>query len=148
MKFNEFINEEINYTKYDGGICKLEDRWFFYNPEDDIIYGSEEKPVDDNMMFAFNPSACSIIIDGEEKNYDVNNPICLITYDLDEQEVEVYTENTLEYLKSLGFDGDDITNQHSRNKLIDLFESDDDMRYILLYGDQMIASTFDVIEEN
>jgi hypothetical protein len=55
----------------------------------------------------------------------------------------------LEFLKSnLGFTGTDITSQSSRFKLQDIFEQSDDYRYILIFGDQMIASTFDVIEEN
>lgn len=147
-RFSEFINEEINYTMYDNSICRLEDRWFFYDADDDIIYGSDEQPINDESIFSFNPKECKIVFDGKEKEYDINNPICLITYDLDKQEVVVYTENTLEYLQTLGFSGDDITTPNNRNKILDIFENNEDMRYILLLGDQLIASTFDVIEEN
>ena len=149
LKFEDFLNEELNVTRYDNGVCRLSDRWFYYNPEDDIIYGSNEKPVGDDVMFAFNPSSCSILLNGEEKQYDINNPICLIQYIMEDGKVTFYTDGALEFLKSnLGFTGTDITSQTSRFKLQDRFEQNDDYRYILIFGDQMIASTFDVIEEN
>ena len=149
LKFEDFLNEELNVTRYDNGVCRLSDRWFYYNPEDDIIYGSNEKPVGDDVMFAFNPSSCTILLNGEEKQYDINNPICLIQYIMEDGKVTFYTDGALEFLKSnLGFTGTDITSQTSRFKLQDRFEQNDDYRYILIFGDQMIASTFDVIEEN
>ena len=148
LKFDDFLNEELNITRYDNGVCRLSDRWFYYNPDDDIIYGCDEKPVGDDVLFAFNPSSCSILLNGEEKQYDVNNPICLIQYIMEDGKVTVYTDGALEILKDLGFTGTDITSQTSKFKLQDIFESGDDYRYILVYGDQLIASTFDVIEEN
>ena len=149
LKFDDFVNEELNITTYDNGVCRLSDRWFYYNPEDDIIYGCDNKPVSDEMLFAFNPSSCTIILGGEEKQYDINNPICLIRYIMEDGKVTVYTDGALEFLKSnFGFTGSDITSQQSRFKLQDAFEKGDDYRYILIFGDQLIASTFDVIEEN
>ena len=148
LKFDDFLNEELNVTRYDNGVCRLSDRWFYYNQEDDIIYGCDEKPVGDDVMFAFNPTSCTILLNGEEKQYDVNNPICLIQYIMEDGKVTFYTDGALEFLKGLGFTGTEITSQTSRFKLQDIFEESDDYRYILLYGDQMIASTFDVIEEN
>ena len=148
LKFDDFLNEELNITRYDNGVCRLIDRWFYYNPDDDIIYGCDEKPVGDDVLFAFNPSSCTILLNGEEKQYDVNNPICLIQYIMEDGKVTVYTDGALEILKDLGFTGTDITSQTSKFKLQDIFESGDDYRYILVYGDQLIASTFDVIEEN
>ena len=148
LKFDDFLNEELNVTRYDNGVCRLSDRWFYYNPDDDIIYGCDEKPVGDDVLFAFNPSSCTILLNGEEKQYDVNNPICLIQYIMEDGKVTVYTDGALEILKDLGFTGTDITSQTSKFKLQDIFESGDDYRYILVYGDQLIASTFDVIEEN
>ena len=149
LKFDDFLNEELNITRYDNGVCRLSERWFYYNLDDDIIYGSNEKPVlDDNILFAFNPVSCTILLDGKEQQYDVNNPICLIQYIMEDGKVTVYSDDVLEFLKGLGFTGTEITSQTSRFKLQDIFESDDDYRYILVYGDQMIASTFDVIEEN
>lgn len=150
LKFDEYVNEELNLTQYDNGVCRLSERWFFYNLEDDIIYGCDEKPIlNDNILFAFNPVSCTILLDGEEQNYDVNNPICLIHYDLVNDEVIVYTENALEYLQvELNFPGEDITSVRSRHRLEYLFQDQNDDKYILIYGDQLIASTFDVIEEN
>ena len=149
LKFEDFLNEELNVTRYDNGVCRLSDRWFYYNPDDDIIYGCDEKPVGDDSLFAFNPSSCTILMGGEEKQYDVNNPVCLIQYDLKDEKVTVYTDNTLEFLNSeLNFTGTEITSQTSRYRLQDKFEESDDYRYILIFGDQLIASTFDVIEEN
>ena len=149
LKFEDFVNEELNVTRYDNGVCRLSERWFYYNPEDDIIYGCDEKPTGDDVLFAFNPSSCTILLGGEEKQYDVNNPICLIQYIMEDGKVTVYTDNALEFLNSMfNFTGTEITSQTSRYKLQDKFEQDDDSRYILIFGDQMIASSFDVIEEN
>ena len=89
LKFDDFVSEELNITRYDNGVCRLSDRWFFYNPEDDIIYGCDNKPVGDEMLFAFNPSSCTIILGGEEKQYDINNPICLIRYIMEDGKVTV-----------------------------------------------------------
>lgn len=147
LNFSDFLNEDLNFTNVNG-ICKLESRWFYYVPDDDIIYGSDDIPVGDDKLFSFNPISCEIILGGKKKKYDVNNPICLIKYNIDENEVTVYTDDAMNFLKSLGFDGDDIQSQQSSNKLNDLFETFEDDKYILLYGNQMIASTFDVIEEN
>jgi len=150
LKFDDFINEELNYTQYDNGVCRLSERWFFYNLDDDIIYGCDEKPVlDDNILFAFNPVSCTILLDGEEQQYDVNNPICLIHYDLVNNEVFFYTDDALEKLQvEFDFKGNDLTSIRSRHRLEYLFQEQDDDKFILVYGDQLIASSFDVIEEN
>ena len=150
LKFDEYINEELNFTQYDNGVCRLSERWFFYNIDDDIIYGCDEKPVlDDNILFAFNPVSCTILMDGEEQQYDVNNPICLIHYDLNNNEVFFYTDNALEFLQmEFDFKGNDLTSMRSRHRLEYLFNDQSDDKFILIYGDQLIASTFDVIEEN
>ena len=148
LTFDSFVNEELNLTRYDNGVCRLNERWFYYNPEDDIIYGCDEIPATEEALFSFNPTACTIILDGKEKNYDVNNPVCLIQYNLDDGMVSVYTDNAVECLNSLGFKGTDITDRQARLRLQDLFEEQEDDKFILLFGDQMVASTFDVIEEN
>ena len=146
LKFEDFINEEVNVTRYEDGFSRLTERWFFYNPDDDIIYGSDEKPLDG--LFSFNPISCTIILNDREQKYDVNNPICLIQYNLDDEKVTVYTEDAIEYLNCLGFKGTDITTVQAGYQLQDLFDSLEDDKYILVYGDKMVASTFDVIEEN
>ena len=150
LKFDDYINEELNITRYDNGVCRLSERWFYYNLDDDIIYGCNDKPVlDDNILFAFNPISCTILMDGEEEQYDVNNPICLIHYDLLNNEVFFYTDNALERLQlEFGFKGNDLTSDRSRHRLEYLFQEQDNDKLILVYGDQLIASTFDVIEES
>ena len=150
LNFEDFLNEELNLNTFEDGSCKFSERWFYYNLDDDIIYGSDEKPVlDDNILFAFNPVSCTILLDGEEQNYDVNNPICLIHYDLNNNEVFFYTDNTLEFLQTeFDFKGDDLTSVRSRHRLEYLFQDQSDDKFILIYGNEMIASTFDVIEEN
>lgn len=145
-KFEEFINEELNFTNDESGLCKFEDRWFYYKPDDDIIFGCDEKPVDEDYAFIFNPKTCVIYVNGKEVKYDINNPVCLITWDIDKSEIKIYKKDAIKYLNELGFVGDDIIN--GRNKIQDLFEDDDDVKHILISGDIMVASTFDVIEEN
>lgn len=150
LNFEDFLNEELNLNTFEDGTCKLSERWFYYNLDDDIIYGSNEKPVlDDNILFAFNPVSCTILLDGEEQNYDVNNPICLIHYDLVNNEVFFYTDNALEFLQTeFDFKGNDLTSVRSRHRLEYLFQDQSDDKFILINGNEMIASTFDVIEEN
>lgn len=150
LKFNDFLNEEINITTYDNGVCRLSDRWFYYNLDDDIVYGCDEKPVlNDNILFAFNPVSCTVLLGGEESRYDVNNPVCLIHYDLMNNEVFFYTDDALEFLQiEYNFPGEDLTSTRSRNRLEYIFQNQDDDKFLLVYGDQLIASTFDVIEEN
>ena len=146
--FEDFLNEDLNFTISDTGDCRLSARWFYYNPDDDIIYGSDERPVGDDALFSFNPVSCIFIMNGEEKNYDVNDPVLLVKYDMKKNEVVVYTTNALEYLKSIGFSGNDLNSRKTSIELNDIFEEYDDIKHLLLYGDKMIASTFDVIEEN
>ena len=138
LKFNDFLNEEINITTYDNGVCRLSDRWFYYNLDDDIVYGCDEKPVlNDNILFAFNPVSCTVLLNGKESRYDVNN------------EVFFYTDNALEFVQiKYNFPGKDLTSTRSRNRLEYIFQNQDDDKFLLVYGDQLIASTFDVIEEN
>lgn len=149
LKFDDYINEEINF-KQENGVCVLEDRWFYYNVEDDIIYGCDEKPVGEDSFFAFNPKSCTTILGGDEKQYDVNNPVLLITYDTDKEEVKMFTEDALTYLQNLNpnIESIDEDSQKFRNHLADLFEDDYDTRHILIYGNKLVASSFDVIEEN
>lgn len=148
LKFNEFLNEELNITRYDNDVCRFSDRWFFYNQDDDIIYGCNEKPASNDILFSFNPSSCTVILGGEEKQYDVNNPLCLIHYNLSDETVSIFTEDAIKFLNDIGFNGSEVTSLQSRNKLQDMFELQEDDKYLLIYGDQMLASTFDVIEEN
>lgn len=147
LEFSEFINEELNIER-ETGVIKLESDWFYYNYEDDIIYGCDEKPVGDKKLFSFNPSSCTLIVGGEEKQYDVNNPICLIQYKFNDEKIEIYTDNAIECLQCLGFKRNDVISSQSRNQIMDIFDKEeDDSKYILIFGNQLIASTFDIIEE-
>ena len=87
-------------------------------------------------------------MNGEEKRYDVSDPIILIKYDIDKDEVVAYTNDVIDYLKSLGFSGNSISSKSSENEINDIFDEYDDIKYLLIYGNKLVASTFDVIEEN
>lgn len=147
-KFEEYIEEDFNFTISDIGDISFEDRWFYYEPDDDIIYGSDDKPVDKKYLFYFNPKSCLVVVDGKEVQYDVNNPTCLISYELDNDEIKIYTEDVYEYLKILGITGD-IENNIVRKRIHEIFnDKDDEYRFLLLKGNKLISSTFDIIEEN
>ena len=64
-KFVEFIEEELNYTTTSYGDIEFETRWFYYEPEDEIIYGCDLLP-EKNYLFAFNPKTCEVYIDGKK----------------------------------------------------------------------------------
>ena len=145
--FAEYINEDLNIIK-SGNDCELATKWFYYNQDDDIIYGCDEKPVGGDVMFAFNPVSCIFIMNGEEKKYDPEDPILLVKYDLEKDEVVAYTTYALNFLHTIGFNNNDIDSYEGRTKLGDIFENDEDTKYFLIYGTKLIASTFDFIEES
>jgi hypothetical protein len=145
--FAEYINEDLNIIK-SGNDCELATKWFYYNQDDDIIYGCDEKPVGDDVMFAFNPVSCIFIMNGEEKKYDPEDPILLVKYDLEKDEVVAYTTYAFNFLHTIGFNNNDIDSYEGRTKLGDIFENDEDTKYFLIYGTKLIASTFDFIEES
>lgn len=145
--FAEYINEDLNIIK-SGNDCELATKWFYYNQDDDIIYGCDEKPAGDDVMFAFNPVSCIFIMNGEEKKYDPEDPILLVKYDLEKDEIVAYTTYALNFLHTIGFNNNDIDSYEGRTKLGDIFENDEDTKYFLIYGTKLIASTFDFIEES
>ena len=145
--FAEYINEDLNIIK-SGNDCELATKWFYYNQDDDIIYGCDEKPVGGDVMFAFNPVSCIFIMNGEEKKYDPEDPILLVKYDLEKDEIVAYTTYALNFLHTIGFNNNDIDSYEGRTKLGDIFENDEDTKYFLIYGTKLIASTFDFIEES
>lgn len=145
--FAEFVNEDLNIIK-SGNDCELATKWFYYNQDDDIIYGCDDKPVGDDVMFAFNPVSCIFIMNGEEKKYDPEDPILLVKYDLEKDEVVAYTTYALNFLHTIGFNSNDIDSYEGRTKLGDIFENDENNKYFLIYGTKLIASTFDFIEES
>lgn len=131
QNFEDFINEDINFERVSETECYLTRPWYYYNLDDDIIYGSDEKPSGDY----------NIVFENEESGTR------LFELDLDTNKMTEYTGN------------DDVVAKINElaNKEIDLndldmiqqvFENNNDSRYILLDGKRMLASSFDVIEEN
>lgn len=149
-KFYEFLEEDLNYTTSSLGGIEFEDRWFYYEPDDEIIYGCDESPANDTKnVFYFNPRQCVVGMGGEQQQYDVNDPICLITCSMSDNEIKVYTTDVFEYLETLGYDsGKNIEDKHNIQEIQSLFDGDDDYRFLLIYGNKLIATTFDIIEEN
>lgn len=148
--FEEFLYEEYNYT-VDGGNIILGDRWFYYDQEDEIIYGSDEKPLGSDVLFFFNPKSCEVYFGEEKKEYDVNNPVLLISYELDSDEFKMYGgDDVFDKLKELGLPSNyDIRSQMGIEKTINQFNKlEDKYKLLLIYGNELLASTFDIIEEN
>lgn len=149
--FYDFINEDLNYNISELGDIEFENRWFYYEPEDEIIYGSDVEPVNVENLFYFNPKTCVIHIDDKEYEYDINNP-CLIITCSNDNEVKMYKEDKVfEYLEEeLGCDLNfDVQSQEGKKKIQKLFDNlDDEMRILFLYGTKVISTTFDIIEEN
>lgn len=147
ISFNEFLelNEELNY-KITNDLIEFEDRWFYYDTEDEIVYGCNEPNKDG--LFSFNPGSCEVIYKGEKIKYDINNPICIITLKMDKtNEFAIYTENAVDFLsKSYRYEGFDIKND--REILQNSIETDEEYRVLIMYGKELVASTFDIIEEN
>ena len=148
--FEEYINEDFNYT-IKGGCIVLEARWFYYDQDDEIIYGSSEMPVNPDVLFYFSPKSCEVYFGKEKREYDVNNPLLLISYELDSDEFKMYAGNeVLDRLEELGLQMNyDIRSQVGTEKTNDKFEElEDKYKLLLIYGNELLASTFDIIEEN
>lgn len=147
--FEEFLNEELNIKRLDNGICEFEDRWFYYDPDDEIIYGCDERPDDVADGFAFNPIKCIVVIsDSDDFTYN-DGDMCLISYDMDNGDIKVFVDESL----SDWFDKNSIdlgSDAPDAEEIYSVFNSkhEDGVKYILIRGNQLIASTFDVIEEN
>lgn len=129
--FDDFINEEINFEHYIDSKCFLTRPWYYYKQDDDIVYGSYVEPTSEyDIMF-------------ENKDEGIK----MISLDLNTG--EQYTCVGKEVIKKIyELFGEEITNLGETKRIQDLFDSDNDSRHILLDGKQMLASSFDVIEEN
>lgn len=150
--FAEFIAEDLNYTTSSYGDIEFENRWLYYEPEDDIIYGCDEKPIDKNTPLFFNPRSCEVCVDGKMTQYDECNPLLMITCDLKSSEFKLYqSDDVFDYLENnlgcqLNFD---MTSSEGKKRVQTLFDKvGDDYKILLIYGNRLIASTFDIIEEN
>lgn len=130
--FDDFINEEINFERYPDGKCLLTRPWYYYNQDDDIVYGSDVPPTGEyDILF-------------ENKDEGVR----MISIDLNTGE-QYNCVGKDEVIKRMGeLFGEDIINLEETERIQNLFDSNNDSRYILLDGKQMLASSFDVIEEN
>lgn len=149
ISFNEFLelDEELNY-KITNDVIEFEDRWFYYDSDDEIVYGCDDEPTGNNL-FCFNPVSCKVIYKDETFEYDINNPICIISLKMDKtNEFTVYADGADEYLKSK-FGYSNITNiKNDRVMLQNKLDDEDGYRILIMYGKELIASTFDIIEEN
>lgn len=132
QKFEDFVNEELNFERISNTECYLTRPWYFYNVEDDIIYGSDTKPIGDFPVVFKN---------------NLEDVICLITLDFERLSMSVYTgvDEILGYLNSIGYDGEDLNDVEGIQDFFDFFET---ARYMLLSGKRLVASSFDIIEEN
>lgn len=146
--FFEYIEEEYNYITSELGDITFSDRWFYYEPDDEIIYGCDEEPVNQECLFYFNPKSCEVVVDEHVHNYDLNNPLCLIVYKYENNEVKFYEgEHVQDYLESLGYESDDNYEKHKK-VIQDIFDKNEDFKFLLMYGNDLLATTFDIIEEN
>lgn len=147
QSFEKFLelDEGLNY-KITDDLVEFENRWFYYDKEDEILYGCDTQPT--KGVFSFNPVACKVIYDGDEFEYDVNSPICIITYKLDKpNDFAVYTKHYDKFLsEKYGYSGTNIFND--REKLQEYIEKDSDYRILIVDGRKLVASTFDIIDEN
>ena len=150
LTFKDFINEDLNYTMSEelGTIELSKNRWFYYDDEDEILYGSDTSET--KGEFSINPESCEIYVRGKQVQYDINNPICLIEYKLDSGEIKVYTDKMIEYIQSLGYKGDsNIENPQNQKKIQKIFDDlDEEYRFLLIYGNKLSSTTFVIIEEN
>ena len=131
-KFDDFINEELNIERVSDTECYLTRPWYFYNVEDDIVYGSDTKPIGDFPMVYEN---------------NLEDIVCLLVVDLDRLSLSVYTgtEEVLNYLNNIGYSGETLDDI---NEIQDFFDFDENSRYMLVDGKRLLASSFDIIEEN
>lgn len=148
--FAEFINEDFFYTTDIITDFTFGDRWFYYEEDDEILYGCDEQPVDIKSLFYFNPKTCSIYVGDKKVEYDINNPLCLIRYFYKDDEIKIYKDDdVIKYFDSIGHNiNGDILSKNNRNKIQNLFvEQEEKGKQILIYGTELLASTFDIIEE-
>ena len=147
ISFEEYLEleEGLNY-KITDDLVEFENRWFYYDEEDEILYGSDVQPT--KGVFSFNPVACKVLYDGDCFEYDVNSPKCIITYKLDKpNDFAVYTKHYDKFLfEKYGYKGTDIFKD--REKLQEYLEADTDYRIMIVDGKKLVASTFDIIDEN
>ena len=116
-----------------------------YNP----IYGYNNIPTDLSKGFTFKPNECVVYVDKKMIKYDINNPICIISYDLDASTIKVFTDKSLDYLKHLDSTiNGDFEQPNTQRKIQNIINQDDNKHHLVIYGNKLISSTFDIIDEN
>lgn len=132
--FSEFLNEEINFERISDTECHLTRKWYYYVQDDDIVYGSDTVPSDGVIVVSF-----------EKEDPD---SVVMSSIDLNTGEYGKYVgeENVINRINELF--GEDMTDLTDTERIQDILDSADDSRHIILHGRQILASSFDVIEEN
>lgn len=150
VRFENFIEEGYNLNTDELGDITFEDRWFYYNSDDEIIYGCDNEPVNETYLFYFNPKSCEVVMNGKKIQYDINNPVCLIYYKIKTDEVRIYTNDTMKFLNKLGYSNfnNDIESMTNKHKIQEIFDNLEDLKLLLIKGNKLISSTFDIIDEN
>ena len=140
--FDDFINEEFNVDRISDVKCYLTKRWYYYDDDSDIVYGSDTKPIDDSI-FVF------------ENKLDETD-ICLFTLDLNEMELETYNghDEVVTYLgdiigeENVVIDDTGWIDDDFLNKIQDSFDDEVSTRSMLIMGNRVLASSFDIVEND
>lgn len=130
--FEDFISEELNFERISDTECYLTRHWYYYNENDDIFYGSDERPYPDSLLVF-------------ENNEDLG--IRLIEFELATGKHSEINDNE-EILKKINELGGGVYGFEETDTIQNLFDKQNESRYMLLDGRRMLASSFDVIEEN
>lgn len=131
ITFDEFINEELNINRVSDTECYLTRPYYYYNEEDDIVYGSDTKPVGDLVII-------------ENRKKDEN----LYLYCLDEENMKLDTyigdEEVSERFEEIGYNGD----IYDKNDVQDFLDDNETYRCMLIKNGMLMATSIDIIEEN
>jgi len=131
VTFDEFINEELNINRVSDTECYLTRPYYYYNEEDDIVYGSDTKPIGDLATI-------------ENRKNDEN----LYLYCLDEENMKFETyigdEEVSELFKEIGYNGD----IYNKNDVQDFLDDNETYRCMLIKNGMLMATSIDIIEEN
>lgn len=132
-KFDDFINEELNIERVSDTECYLTRPWYYYNAEDDIVYGSDTEPS----------SSLPMVFENNHEDDDIR----LLSLDLDKLSLSVYggQKGVMDYLNSIGYTGETLDDV---DEIQNLFDFDENSRHMLVVGKRLLASSFDIIEEN
>lgn len=134
QSFKDFLGEELNYMYNSNEECHLTRGWYYYESEDDIVYGSDERPA----------GRFPIVFSNDSEDWR------LMSLNLENLRSETYTgaDEIEEYLYENGFDGNFFEIEDDSEEISNFFELFENQRFILLHGTRLVASTLDIIEEN